>query len=85
MMRLVRGTIRGLTNKTLPLEALPTPWQRLGQAYSQCLQYLRRLQFIEQRRRLVSFGGRGKDHDDIFSTHPRTLADLKRRRDDRAG
>jgi hypothetical protein len=43
----------------------------------------RRLQIVEQRRRKVTFGKRWQDDDDIFAIHPRTLADLHRRRDRR--
>jgi len=50
--------------------------------YAQILCHLER-QSIEQRRRKGSLYERG--HDDMFSIHPRTLADLKRRDHGTAG
>ena len=53
-----------------------------GRLYAQILRRLERESF-EQRHREDSF--RARRHDDTFSIHPRTLADLKRRDHSTAG
>jgi hypothetical protein len=53
-----------------------------GRLYAQILRRLER-ESLEQRRREGSF--RARPHDDTFSIHPRTLADLKRRDHSTAG
>jgi hypothetical protein len=71
-------TTRTWVDNALTPQALPVPWRRIGEAYVRCRQFLRRLELIERRRQLPS-GKRSEDDRDIFSIHPRTLADLKRR------
>ena len=56
-----------------------------GQLYDQILSHLERLKSIEQRRQTASFGERRQHEDDIFSIHPRTLAEFKRRDHSSAG
>ncbi len=44
-----------------------------------------RLQLVEQRRRQIAFGERGKNHDDILSGHARPLSEFDGGRHCRAG
>jgi len=59
----------------------PARWWHPGQLYARTLRYYERLQALEQRREQIAFRERRQDRDDIFSVHPRTFADLKRRGD----
>lgn len=56
-----------------------------GRLYAQILTRLEKLKFVERRYRKTSFAERRQHDDDIFSIHPRTLADLKRRDNSSAG
>jgi len=56
-----------------------------GRLYAQILPRLEKLKLVEQRYRKTLFAERRRHDDDIFSIHPRTLADLKRRDNSSAG